>query len=286
MPGPKDLDPSSSPRALLGAELRHARENAGLSQEALGAPLFVSGSFVGQLEAGTRRIQRKMAVQLDQLLKTNGFFERNCEVAGKSRYPEHFAEAADAEAMAATIKQYTPLLIPGLLQTRAYARAVFRAYRPTATEEALDEQVDARMERTRLLDDPTRPLFWAILDEAVVRRPVGGPEVMAEALGHLAALIRRHRVIVQILPFGAGAHAAMEGAVKLMTFDDAPPLAYLEGLETGRLEDDPTLVKRHALTYELLGADALSPADSLALIEAAAEDYALETPGPSGPERP
>lgn len=124
MPGPKHLDPSSSPRALLGAELRHARENARLSQEALGAPLFVSGSFIGQLEAGTRRIQLKMAIELDRMLGTNGFFERNCEAAGKSKYPDHFAEAAEAEAIAATIKQYAALLIPGMIQTPAYAEAV------------------------------------------------------------------------------------------------------------------------------------------------------------------
>lgn len=126
MPGPKDLDPSSSPRALLGAELRHAREKVGLTQEELGAPLFVSGSFIGQLEAGTRRMQPEYALQIDDILGTNGFFSRNCKASTKSKYPDHFAEAAEAEAIATTIKEYAPLLIPGLLQTEEYARAVFR----------------------------------------------------------------------------------------------------------------------------------------------------------------
>lgn len=280
MPGPKHLDPSSSPRALLGAELRHARENARLSQEALGAPLFVSGSFIGQLEAGTRRIQLKMAIELDRMLGTNGFFERNCEAAGKSKYPDHFAEAAEAEAIAATIKQYAALLIPGMIQTPAYAEAVFRAYEPTAPDDVIDKLVEDRLARAKLLGDPTTPMFWAILDEAVIRRPIGGPEVMAEALRHVAALIRRHRIIVQVLPFRVGAHAALEGALKLMYFDDAPPLAYTEGLNTGRLDDDPATVKRHELTYDLLGASALSPGDSLALIESVAEDYAHEDHSP------
>ncbi|MEV8306784.1 helix-turn-helix transcriptional regulator [Streptomyces flavidovirens] len=276
MPGPKDLDPSSSPRALLGAELRHAREKAGLTQEELGQPLFVSGSFIGQLEAGTRRMMPEYAVKIDDILGTGGFFERNCKASTKSKYPDHFAEAAEAEAIATAIKEYAPLLIPGLLQTEPYARAIFRAYQPTATEETIDELVVGRLDRTRLLDDPTKPLLWVVLDEAVLRRKVGEPAEMAQALRHVAAMARRHRVIAQVLPFDAGGHAAMGGAIKLMTFEDAPPLAYLEGPGTGRLEDDPATVARHQLAYDLVGAIALSPKESLALIESVAEDYAHE----------
>ncbi|SDM68289.1 Helix-turn-helix domain-containing protein [Streptomyces sp. cf386] len=276
MPGPKDLDPSSSPRALLGAELRHARERKGLSQEALGLKLFVSGTFIGQLEAGTRRLQPDMAPMLDEILDTNGFFTRNCKASNKSKYPEHFAEAAEAEAEATVIRHYAPLLIPGLLQTPAYARAVNRAYDPTATEETIDEWVEGRMERIRLLDHPTQPLLWTVLDEAVLRRETGGRAVMAEALRHVADMARQRRVIVQVLPFSAGAHKAMEGSLKLMDFSDAPPLAYLEGPGTGRLEDDPAIVAQLRFTFDLLVASALSPEKSLALIEAMAQDYAHE----------
>jgi transcriptional regulator with XRE-family HTH domain len=276
MPGPKDLDPASSPRAMIGAELRHARENAGLSQAELGEPLFVSGSFIGQLEAGTRRLHLEYAVQIDEILGTRGFFERNCRALARSRYPDHFAEAAEAEAIATAIREYAPTLVPGLLQTRGYAQAMFRRGRPTAREEIIDELVAARLERARLLDDPTTPLLWAVLDEAVLRRRVGEGQVMAEALRHIATLAEEHRVIVQVLPFAAGAHMAMEGSLKLMTFDSAPPLAYLQGLGTGRLEDDPASVAHHDLTFHLLAADALSPQESLALIRTVAEDYAHE----------
>lgn len=276
MPGPKDLDPSSSPRALLGAELRHAREKKGLSQEALGQKLFVSGTFVGQLEAGTRRLRPDMAPLVDEILGTEDFFTRNCEAVNKSRYPEHFAEAAEAEAQATAIRQYAPLLIPGLLQTPAYATAVNRAYDPTAPEETIDEWVAGRMARTRLLDNPTQPLLWMVLDEAVLRRETGGRAVMAQALCHIAGLARRSRVIVQVLPFSAGAHKAMEGSLRLMDFDDAPPLVYFEGPSTGRLEDDPATVAQLRFTFELLTASALSPEKSLALIEAMAQDYAHE----------
>ncbi|MFF0160134.1 Scr1 family TA system antitoxin-like transcriptional regulator [Streptomyces sp. NPDC005263] len=274
MAGPKDLDPSSSPRALLGAELRHAREKAGLSQEDLGARLFVSGSFIGQLEAATRRMQPEYARLLDEALDTGDFFQRNCGAANKSRYPEHFAEAAEAETIATAIRQYAPMLIPGLVQTPAYARAVNRAYDPTAPEETIDEWVEGRMVRTRLLDHPTKPLLWLVLDEAVLRRETGGRAVMAEALRHVAGLARRSRIIVQVLPFSAGAHKATEGSLKLMDFEDAPPLIYFEGPGTGRLEDDPATVAQQRFTFDLLTASALSPEKSLALIEAKAQDYA------------
>ncbi|GAA2481718.1 helix-turn-helix transcriptional regulator [Streptomyces longisporus] len=276
MPGPKDLDPSSSPRALLGAELRHAREQAGLSQDELGLRLFVSGSFIGQLEAGTRRMQPEYARMLDEVLETGGFFLRNCRAAAKSKYPEHFAEAAEAEAQATAIREYAPQLIPGLLQTPAYARAVIRAYDPTTPEETVDKWVDARLERIRLLNHPTRPVLWVVLDEAALRRETGGRTVMAEALCHIRDLARRSRVIVQVLPLSAGAHAVMEGALKLMEFEDAPPLAYFEGVGTGRLEDDPSTVTQLRFRFDLLVASALPQEKSLALIEALAQDYAHE----------
>ncbi|MFF8355169.1 Scr1 family TA system antitoxin-like transcriptional regulator [Streptomyces chartreusis] len=273
MPGPKDLDPSSSPRALLGAELRHVRERKGLSQEALGLKLFVSGTFIGQLESDTRRLRPDLAPMLDEVLGTNGFFQRNCQASNKSKHPEHFAEAVEAEAEASVIRQYTPMLIPGLLQTPAYARAVNRAYAPTAPEETIDEWVEGRMARTRLLDHPTKPLLWTVLDEAALRRVTGGRAVMAEALRHIAGLARRNRVVMQVLPFGAGAHAAMQGPLKLMDFEDAPPLIYFEAVRTGHLEDDPATVVQLRLTFEYLTASALSPEKSLALIESLAQDY-------------
>ncbi|MFF7842792.1 helix-turn-helix domain-containing protein [Streptomyces ossamyceticus] len=276
MPGPRDLDPSSSPRALLGAELRHAREKVDLSQEDLGQQLFVSGSFVSQLEAGMRRMQPDLARLIDIALDTDDFFSRNCKAAAKSKYPEHFAEAAEAEAVATRIREYAPMLIPGLLQTRAYAQAVCIAHQPTAPDKEIDKLVSARLERAKLLDDPTKPLLRVVLDEAALRRVTGSPAVMVEALRRVAGLVHRRRVIAQVLPFNAGAHTLMGGALKLMAFDDAPPLVYFEGPGTGRLEDDPATVTRYELAYDLLGATALSPHESLALIESVAEDYAHE----------
>ncbi|MEV1020430.1 helix-turn-helix transcriptional regulator [Streptomyces sp. NPDC050264] len=275
MTGPKDLDPSSR-RIMIGEELRHARERAGLTQQALGEPLFVSGSYVGQMEAGTRRILPDMARRLDEILDTGGFFVRHCIRANTSKHPEQFAEAAEAETLATSIMEYGAMLIPGLLQTPDYARAVFLDYQPTAPDEAIDKLLTARVERARLLDNPTTPLLWVVLDEAALRRPVGGPTVMAANLRHIADLMRRRRAVVQVLPFAAGGHASLHGSLKLMYFDDAPPLTLIEAPTTGRLLDDPATLTRHQLSYDLLRANALTPKQSLALIASVAEDYAHE----------
>lgn len=112
------------------------REDAGLSQAELGAPLFVSGSFIGRLESGVRRMQMDQA-EVRRVLGADAFFVRNCAALKTSMYPEHFAEAAEAEGRAEAIGEYAPQLVPGLLQTEAYARAVFREGLPTAMESTI-----------------------------------------------------------------------------------------------------------------------------------------------------
>lgn len=143
-------------------------------------------------------------------------------------------------------------------------------------EDVIDELVAARLERAQLMTDPTTPLLWVVLDEAVLRRRVGGPSVMAEALLHVANLVRTHRIIVQVLPFSAGAHMALTGSLKLMHFSDAPALASLQGLGTGQLQDDPAASRQYESTYDLVVASALSPGASLGLIQSVAEDYTPE----------
>jgi transcriptional regulator with XRE-family HTH domain len=269
----KKLDPSHSPRALYGAELRFRREQAGLSQAELGARLFLSGSYVAYIERGDKRVPADCAEKLDEILETDGFFVRNLAAGRATPYREHFADVAELETVALTIRQWEPLLVPGLLQTEGYALAVMRAYDPVLIAEAIRERLAARLARAAIFNNPGRPLYWCVLDEATIRRPVGGPAVMAEQLRKVAGMIRQNRIIVQVLPFGVGAHAAMEGAMKLMTFEDDTPVAYLQAQETGSLLDDPATVKRCSLTYDLLGAAALPPEASLTLIEAVAEEY-------------
>lgn len=258
---------------FFGSELKRHREAAGLSQQELGRRVICSGTYIGQFETGTRKPQLDVAQRIDVALETDGFFARMCkELINSSPFADYFAEAAYLQGIAASIREYAPTFVPGVLQTAAYARAVFLGGFPFAPEEKIQSWVSARLERARLLEHPTRPLLWVILDECVIRRRAGDAGVMAEQLAHLAALARRRRVGVQVLPFEAGT-PALGGALSLMTFDDAPPVAYTEGPKVGSLMDDPALVRDSEHAYALVAASALSLETSVALIESVAEEY-------------
>jgi transcriptional regulator with XRE-family HTH domain len=258
---------------MYGAELRFQRERAGLSQAGLGELLFVGNSLIAKMESGERRIQPDMAEQLDRVLDAGGFFVRNLAAGRATPYPEHFAGVVELEADATDIREWEPLLVPGLLQTEAYALAVIRAYDPVLANELVQERLEARLVRARIFDSANSPLYWGIVDQAAIRCPVGGPAAMAEQLRHVAAMARRNRIIFQVVPFSAGAHPGMNGPLKLMAFENDTPMAYLSGISSGALIDDPAAVRRHELAYDLLAAAALSPEASLDLIEAAAEEY-------------
>ncbi|MEU8139177.1 helix-turn-helix domain-containing protein [Streptodolium elevatio] len=273
MAHPKDVDPMRSPRAFYGSELRRLREAAGLSQEKLGEMVICSGAYIGQIESAVRKPQLDMSVRLDAVFGTDGLLARLCVLANKSKHADYFAEASDLEALAVAIHEYAPTLIPGVLQTEAYARAVILAAQPLASEESVRERLAARIERSRVLANPTRPLLWVILDENVLRRPIGGPNVMHEQLLHVIGLVERRRIIVQVIPIAHGAHSLMEGVLSLMAFDDAPQVAYVEGLHAGQLLDDPSSLAKCQLSYDLGRAVALPPEASLSMLRSAAEEY-------------
>ncbi|MGI5425678.1 helix-turn-helix domain-containing protein [Streptomyces sp. CA-179760] len=259
---------------FFGTELKRRREDAGITQAELGLRVFVSGGYIGQFEQAIRKPQLDVAQRIDGVLQTDGIFERLCrKLIDDKRYADYFARAAELEAQATKICEFAPALVPGLLQTPAYARAVTLAMNPFAPDEFIDEKVSGRMERAQILKDATRPVYWAILHENVLRIPVGGPAVMAEQLEHVVALARERTVMVQVLPYTAGAYSVMTGDLRLMEFADAPPTAYTEAVYSGTLLDDPPVVKRVQSAYDLLRAAALSPEASLDLIESAAEDF-------------
>ncbi|MER5442512.1 helix-turn-helix transcriptional regulator [Streptomyces sp. NPDC002790] len=259
---------------FFGVELKRRREDAGLTQVELGIRVFVSGGYIGQFEQAIRKPQLDVARRIDDSLQTDGIFERMWRsLIDDRRYAGYFAAAAELEALATEISEFAPALVPGLLQTAAYARAVTLAMNPFATDEYIEEKVSGRMERATVLRDATRPEYWVILHENVLRIPVGGRAVMAEQLGHVAALARRRTAVVQVLSYSAGAYAIMTGDLRLMEFEDAPPTAYTEAVYSGNLLDDPAVVHRAQAAYDQLRAAALSPEASLALIDSAAEDH-------------
>ena len=259
---------------FFGAELKRRREDAGITQVELGSRLFVSGGYIGQFEQAIRKPQLDVAQRIDEALQTDGIFERMWRrLINDQRYADYFAEVVELERLATKICEFAPTVVPGLLQTAAYAEAVTLAANPFVTDEYVEEKVAARLERQNILKDATRPEYWVILHENVLRVAVGGPQAMAEQLERIARLMRERTVWVTVLPYAAGAHASMGGSLKLMEFEDAPPVAYTETEYSGTLIDDPAMVKRTQRTYDLLRGTALSPSASLALIESAAEDF-------------
>ncbi|MFG2757759.1 helix-turn-helix domain-containing protein [Streptomyces wuyuanensis] len=276
MPPRKDPDASVSVPSFYGAELRYKREEAGLTLEQLADGSFRGVPFLSQIERGERRMPVDLARHVDERLGTDGFFQRRCEDARKAKqsgHAEYFADVAEMERFAETIEDWAPMLVPGLLQTEAYARAIVRAAMPRASEEVVEEKVAARVTRATLFGQASPPSLWVILDESVIRRPVLAPRDMTALLSHLAATVRATRSILQIVPETTSAHPFMMGMTRIMTFPDAPPVVYLESLHSGQLVDYPRLVKQYRESYDLLRAAALPPEASLAMIESAAEDF-------------
>ncbi|MFI7503497.1 Scr1 family TA system antitoxin-like transcriptional regulator [Streptomyces sp. NPDC049687] len=260
-------------REKYGEELRLRRTATGLTQEELGDQVVCSPTLISHFEAGRRLPKPDDAQRIDRALGTDGFFARWLEDL-ESKYADHFAAVAELEQQATLIQQFALSLVPGVFQTDGYARALFRAYRPNHTVEELDEAVVIRTQRARILDVPLKPVVWTLLDESVLRRPVGGPQVMAEQLHKIGDLAEAGRVRLHVLPYGVGAHALQQSYLTLMSFEDAAPVAYVEAFLTGHLMDDPALVAASQTSYALALSDALSRQESLALVRAAAEEHA------------
>ncbi|MBL1094056.1 MULTISPECIES: helix-turn-helix domain-containing protein [Streptomyces] len=276
MPPRKDPDGSVSVPCFYGAELRYKREEAGLTLEQLVEGSYRGISFLSQIERGERRMPEDLARHIDQKLKTDGFFERRCKDAQKARQngiAEYFADVADMETRAATIEEWAPGVIPGLLQTTEYVRALVQTGKPWLPAEEVEKRARARVARATFWQREDRAYYWCVLHESVLRRTTLPPEQMAEQLQHVADVIRSTQSVLQLLPETAAVNPLMMGDLRIMTFPDAPPLAYTENVHSGQVIDFPPLVTDYRKSYDLLRAAALPPEASLAMIEDAARGY-------------
>ncbi|WP_046498391.1 helix-turn-helix domain-containing protein [Streptomyces odonnellii] len=264
-----------TPRQKYGEELKLRRIAAEMTQEMLSEIVVCSPTLISHFEAGRRLPNPDDAKRIDAALGTDGFFSRWLKDLD-SKYADHFAAVAELERQASEIRHYGSALIPGILQTKAYAQAIFRSWRPNYWAEDLNRLVVNRIERSEVLKGPNGPVVWTLLDEAALRRKVGGPQVMAEQLRKIEEMGEAGRLRLHVLTFEAGEHALAESMLYLMNFEDAPPIAYVEGLYTGHLMDQPALVSSCQAAYDLALGDALSHKDSLALIRAVAEEYEHE----------
>jgi transcriptional regulator with XRE-family HTH domain len=267
-------DPENDPRAFLGAELARGRKAAGFSsQDALAARLGFDRTVVAKGETGDRPPTDEVldawcaACGLDrELLGRWAAFARRTD----GPIPSWFEGWLEAERTAHALRLWSPILIPGLLQTDEYARALFLA--AGEDDERAEELVAARMDRQAILDQARPPHVVAVLDEAVLHRLIGTPAVMHDQLTHLAGLSERPNVLVEIVPGSTGANAGLSGGFQLASCDGAPDVLNMSGVEDVTAESR-SLLRRATVVFDLVRGDALPRTASRALITEAAQQW-------------
>lgn len=272
-------------RRRLASELRRLREAAELTIDEVGEKLECSASKISRIETGHVGVtprdvrdmlevygieddEREALVQLAREARKKGWWHAYNEVFNGS--------FVGLESAASSLHCHQALLVPGLLQTEGYTRAVIRAIRPDWTEEDVEKRVTARTTRQKLLFDTNPPEYWAVLDEAVLHRMVGGQEVMRAQLLRLVELSTLPHVTLQVVPFSSGAHAGMEAPFLILGFPEPadPDVVYVENTTAGVYLEQPTDVQRYTLMFDHLRAAALKPDDTVAMVERAADRMA------------
>ncbi len=261
---------------VFAAELRRTRIAAGLSQDALGKRIGFSGEQVSKVETCDRKPTPKFAEGCDTVFpERDDLFSRLVERAEESDgvYPEWFKSWVDAEKRASVLRSWEPLMVPGLLQTADYARAVFEAWLAVDGNGDIDSDVNGRIARQAIFDRPNPPLFMGVIDEAVLYRRVGDVKVMRTQLEHLLTVANRPRVTLQVVPANVGVHVGLLGGFAIAGFaDDRAGMVYLESPDAGEVTKHPATVAKITNTYDVLRASALSTAASRDLIAKVAEE--------------
>ncbi|MFE1476752.1 Scr1 family TA system antitoxin-like transcriptional regulator [Streptomyces cyaneofuscatus] len=261
--------------ALFGSRVRKLRTAAGLTQTEVGTLTHVVGSRIAQIERATgAKPTLELTRALDRELVADDLLIDLWPYVYREAYPDWSQAFIAYSARAAVIRQYSSHAVPGLLQTPEYARALLSMGHSLRDAEHLEERVAARLERQNRLTGPDRPHLWIILDEAVLRRPVGGSAVMRGQLEKLLRMAEEPNITVQVLPFDQGAHGALAGSLSVLVMPDGTEIAYTEGAHNGQLTEEPEEVEQFVLTYDHLRAMALPPLMSLELIRSVLEvDY-------------
>jgi len=268
-------------RILLGSQLRRLRETRGITREAAGYSIRASESKISRMELG--RVSFK-ARDIEDLLTLYGVTEEaeRAALLGLAReanltgwwhsygdvLPGWFQTYVGLEGAASHLAVYEVQFIHGLLQTEGYAHAVVTRGQPQACDSEVERRVALRLERQKLLVSERAPAFHVVLDEAALRRPYGGPEVMRAQLRHLLSVSEQPNVTLQVMPFAFGGHAGESGAFTLLRFpeSDLPDVVYLEQLTSALYLDKPDEVGQYERALERLGADSLSPEKSRDLL--------------------
>ena len=273
-------------RKRLTIELRRLREQAGLTCEDVGQRLECSGTRISRIETGRIGARPGDVRELLEIYGVTGAgADALVQLARDARrkgwwhtygpvLPPWFEAYIGLESDAARLCDFQPMVVPGLLQTEAYARAVLRAGPDVGCGEDLDRQVALRIQRQAILDQASPPGLWVVLSESVLRMQVGGLAVMRAQLRRLAELAARPNLTLQVLPFGSAAHAQPIGPFTLLEFADPadPAVVYLEHLTGSLILENEEEVLRYRLLFDHLRAAALGAGPSADLVARAAAD--------------
>ncbi|SOD64475.1 Helix-turn-helix domain-containing protein [Streptomyces zhaozhouensis] len=257
---------------FLGSEIKAGRLGRSLTQEHLAKATGYSLSYVSKVESGLIVPSQRFVEGCDLALGTDGLYARLRARVVNTGLPAWFQPFVQQERKARWITEYSLTLVPGLLQTGDYARAVFEAWAPDATAEEIAQQVKARLERQQVLAGETPASFWAILHECCLRIPVGGPAVMRDQLAHLVTMAALPQVTLQVLPIELGAPPSTDPMIVLRQSDGQECL-YSDTVMGGQLSNDEARLSDAARRIERLKADALAPRRSIVLLNQLAEGF-------------
>ncbi|CAG6393079.1 helix-turn-helix domain-containing protein [Streptomyces cocklensis] len=255
----------------FGAMVHALREHQGLSREEFGELVRFSKHTVASIELGRRMPDEDFVERAEPVLGGTGVLRRAIkQVARQPGLAVWFRQWARQEALAISLCTYECRVVPGLLQTESYARAVSMSVPPLAVEAAVDQRVNARLERQQLLSTDREPpcAFSFIVEQAVLERRTGGAEITREQLDRLLAVVDRHwNVEVQVMPLVQPVHAGLDGPIALLETPENRWFGYSEGQENGRLISDPKSISILQRRYAKLRSQALTPEDSRKLLE-------------------
>lgn len=269
---PQPLTPYLSARHYFGSEQRRHRERAGLSLVQLAGIVNSSKSTLGRIETAELMPPPDIPGRLDAAFGTDTHFHGLYELARREIHPDQYRRYMDFEFRAEVIEHYGAQALPGLLQTKEYARTFLRCQEDLSTDQ-VEERVAARMSRQERQRSDKPPFRWAIIDEAALRRQMGSADCMHEQLASLLAQVDTPDSKVQVMPFSAGLHSLLGGALTLLTLPDGASVAYEESIQAGYLYEDPDAVKKWRRQYEVLRANSLSLTESAELIRTVMEGY-------------
>nr|WP_155073984.1 helix-turn-helix transcriptional regulator [Streptomyces taklimakanensis] len=252
---------------VFGRQLKLFRERAGLDRARLGSLTGYSASTIASFEQARRIPPPKFIDQADEVLQAGGVLSASKEEVARAQYPAFFRDAAKLEAEAGELFVYDTHVVNGLLQTEEYTRALLEMRRPLLDEATIEQRVAARLARQEIFDRWPAPLLSFVMEEPVVRRPLGGEQVWRGQLEQLLLLGQKRNVELQMMPLDRQDNAGVDGAFTLLVPRQGQQVGYMEAQGRSTLVTERDAVNALSARYGIIRAQALTPSESLAFIE-------------------